>query len=199
MGTCVDCAKGKLTKAGKKSATRSEGLLELVHTDISGPYSSTLCGKKYFVTFIDDFSRYGYLYLIKEKFDALEMFKTYKTKIEKQLGKVTKIVRSNPGCEYYGKYDEEDSKGFKFYCPTRGTRIVKALTAKFLELDMAESSCPQPSETIKSRKSVSIPLPSLTETLLVALTRKEIVTLAVQNEDPRIPVIEVPEVHELAP
>ncbi|KAF7826511.1 Retrovirus-related Pol polyprotein from transposon TNT 1-94 [Senna tora] len=87
---------------------------------------------------------------------------------------------------------KEDSKGFRFYCPTRGTRIVEASTAKFLELDMSESSCPQPSETLKSRKSVSIPLPSLTETLLVALARKEIVTLVVQDEDPRIPVIEVP-------
>ncbi|KAF7822006.1 Retrovirus-related Pol polyprotein from transposon TNT 1-94 [Senna tora] len=83
IGACVDCAKGKLTKTGKKSATLSEGLLELVHTDISGPYSTTMCGKKYFITFIDDFSHYGYLYLIKEKSDALEMFKTYKTGVEK--------------------------------------------------------------------------------------------------------------------
>ena len=51
----VDCVKGKLTKTKKKGATRSENLLEIVHTDSSGPYFTTLCGKKYFITFIDDF------------------------------------------------------------------------------------------------------------------------------------------------
>ena len=59
--------KGKLTKTKKNGATRSQNLLEIVHTDISGPYSSTLCGNKYFITFIDDFSRYGYVFFIKEK------------------------------------------------------------------------------------------------------------------------------------
>ena len=69
--------KGKLTKTKRKGATRSQNLLEIDHTDISGTYSTTLCGKKYFITFIDDFSRYGYVYLIKEKTDALEMFKVF--------------------------------------------------------------------------------------------------------------------------
>jgi len=35
--------------------------------------------------------------LIKEKFEALEKFKNFKTKIEKELGKVIKIVRSDSG------------------------------------------------------------------------------------------------------
>ena len=74
---CVDCVKGKLTKNKKNGATRSQNLLEIVHTDISGPYSTTLCGNKYFITFIDDFSRYGYVFFIKEKANALEMFKVF--------------------------------------------------------------------------------------------------------------------------
>ena len=85
--------KGKLTKTKKNGATRSQYLLEIVHIDISGLYSTTLCGNKYFITFIDDFSRYGYVYLIKEKADALEMFKVFRIEVEKQLGKVIKIVR----------------------------------------------------------------------------------------------------------
>ena len=98
--------KGKLTKNKKKGATRSQNLLEIVHTDISGPYSTTLCGNKYFITFIDDFSRYGYVFFIKEKADALEMFKVSRTEVEKQLGKVIKIVRSDRGGEYYGKHGD---------------------------------------------------------------------------------------------
>ena len=82
---CVDCVKGKLTKTKKNGATRNQNLLEIVPTNISGPYSTTLCGNKYFITFIDDFSRYGYVYLIKEKTDALEMFKVFRTEVEKQL------------------------------------------------------------------------------------------------------------------
>ena len=74
----VACVKEKLTKTKKNGATHSQNLLEIVHTDISGPYSSTLCGNKYFITFIDDFSRYGYVFFIKEKSDALEMFKVFR-------------------------------------------------------------------------------------------------------------------------
>ena len=47
------------------------------------------------MTFIDDFSRYGYVYLISHKSEALERFKIFKTEVEKQLGKVIKIVRSD--------------------------------------------------------------------------------------------------------
>src|SRR5262249_50077789 len=52
---CVDCIRGKMTKTKKKGATRSLGLLEIIHIDISGPYSPTICKNKYFITFIDDF------------------------------------------------------------------------------------------------------------------------------------------------
>ncbi|KAL6335669.1 hypothetical protein AAG906_032854 [Vitis piasezkii] len=94
---CVDCVKGKLTKNKKKCATRNQNLLEIVHTDISGPYSSILCGNKYFITFIDDLSRYGYY---------------FRTEVEKQLGKVINIVRSDRGGEYYGKHgDARQRKG----------------------------------------------------------------------------------------
>ena len=90
---CVDCVKVKLTKTKKNGATCSQNLLEIVHTDISGPYSSTLCGNKYFITFIDYFSRYGYVFFIKEKSYALEFFKVLCIEVKKQLGKVVNIVR----------------------------------------------------------------------------------------------------------
>ena len=83
LETCIDCCRGKLTKIKKKGSTRSSNLLEVIHTDISGPYSPTICSNKYFITFIDDFSRYGYLFLIKEKSKALDKFKIFKTEVEK--------------------------------------------------------------------------------------------------------------------
>ena len=58
----------------------------------------------FFLTFIDDFSRYGYLYLIQEKSDVLEKFKVFKLEVEKQLGKFIKIVSYHCGGEYYGRH-----------------------------------------------------------------------------------------------
>lgn len=66
---CLDCIKVKHTKQiSKSSSTRSNELLELIHTDICGPFNiPSWGGEKYFITFIDDFLRYCYLYLLHEK------------------------------------------------------------------------------------------------------------------------------------
>ena len=56
LETCVDCCRGKMTKIRKKTAVQSSDLLEVIHTDISGPYTATLCRNFYFITFIDDYS-----------------------------------------------------------------------------------------------------------------------------------------------
>ena len=52
---------------------------------------------KYFITFIDDYSRYMYLYLLHSKNEALDSFKVFKAEVEKQCGKQIKIVRSDRG------------------------------------------------------------------------------------------------------
>ena len=108
--TCVDCIKGKQTHTPNKNATRSLGVLEIIHTDICGPFSPCLTGERYFVTFIDDYSRFMYLYLLLEKADVLNAFKDFKKEVEKQLGKSIKIVRSDRGGEYYGRYTEMGQK-----------------------------------------------------------------------------------------
>ena len=104
---CVDCIKGKQTKHSKKGATRSTQLLEIIHTDICGPFDTpTINGEKYFITFIDDFSRYGYIYLLHEKSQSVNALVAYIREVERQLDKKVKIVRSDRGGEFYGKYDE---------------------------------------------------------------------------------------------
>ncbi|GJR79389.1 retrotransposon protein, putative, ty1-copia subclass [Tanacetum coccineum] len=60
------------------SCEKGEGLLDLTHTDVCGPFRSAIKDEKhYYVTFTDDFSRYGYVYLIKHKSDTFEVFKSY--------------------------------------------------------------------------------------------------------------------------
>ena len=48
---------------------------------------------KNYITFIDDYSKYCYVYLISRKSEAFEYFKRYKTEVEKQLGKDIKVLR----------------------------------------------------------------------------------------------------------
>ena len=67
-------------------ASRATTPLELIHSDICGP----MCvkerhGTNYFLTFIDDYSRYGYLYLLSHRYEALDVFKHFVVKVETQL------------------------------------------------------------------------------------------------------------------
>ena len=57
-----------------------------------------------FITFTDDYSRYGYIYPIKERTEALDKFKIFKAEVENQHDKRIKIVRSDRGGEYYGRH-----------------------------------------------------------------------------------------------
>uniref|UniRef100_A0A2N9I4A8 Retrovirus-related Pol polyprotein from transposon TNT 1-94 n=1 Tax=Fagus sylvatica TaxID=28930 RepID=A0A2N9I4A8_FAGSY len=104
--TCVDCIKGKQTNKSKKGANRSSDILEIIHTDICSPDMDSH-GQKYFISFIDDYSRYMYLYMLYNKNEALDAFKIFKAEVEKQCGKQIKIVRSDRGGEYYGRYTED--------------------------------------------------------------------------------------------
>ena len=69
--TCLDCIKGKQTNKSKKGAIRSKHLLEIIHMDICCPNMDE-SDPKYFITFIDDYSRYMYLYMLCSKDEALE-------------------------------------------------------------------------------------------------------------------------------
>ena len=64
-------------------------------------------GPKYFISFIDDCSRYMYLYMIRNKDEALNAFKVFKAEVEKQCGKQIKIVKTDRGGEYYGRYTKD--------------------------------------------------------------------------------------------
>ena len=92
-------------KVKKNGATRSKHLLEIIHEDICC-LDVNGSDMKYFITFIDNYSHYMYLYLLHSKNKALETFKVFKAKVEKQCKKQIKIVRSNRGGEYYGRYTE---------------------------------------------------------------------------------------------
>src|SRR4051812_21172469 len=93
---CIDCIKGKYVKQIKKGANRSIATLEIIHTDICGPFPvKSVDGYDSFITFTDDHSQYGYIYPIKERSEALDKFKIFKAEVENQHDKRIKIaVRS---------------------------------------------------------------------------------------------------------
>lgn len=79
--TFVDCLNGKQTRNAipKNVSWRATQPLELVYSDICGPITPTSnSGKRYFLRFIDDFSRKGWVYLLAKKSEALECFKRFK-------------------------------------------------------------------------------------------------------------------------
>ncbi|KAL4361042.1 hypothetical protein GQ457_04G019040 [Hibiscus cannabinus] len=64
-------------------------------------------GYRYFITFTDDYSRYGYIYLMRHKSEALEKFKEFKNEVQNQHGKSIKALRSDRGGEYLSQdFDE---------------------------------------------------------------------------------------------
>ena len=100
--TSESCLLGKMTKLSFKGKGEcASGPLDLIHTNVCGPMSTHARGGFiYYITFTDDFSPYGYLYLMKYKSEAFEKFKEFRIEMEKQLGKSIKTLRSDRGSEY---------------------------------------------------------------------------------------------------
>ena len=91
---CESCLCDKMTKSpftGK--GERTSECLGLIHTDVCGPINIQAIGSfSYFITFIDDHSRYGHMFLMKHKFEAFEKFKEFRSEVKKQSGKSIKIL-----------------------------------------------------------------------------------------------------------
>jgi hypothetical protein len=106
LGHCIECIKGKYVKHIKKmGATRSSSVLEIIHTDICGPFNmKSVDGFNLFITFTDDFTRYGYIYPIHERSKVLDKFKIFKAEVENQHNVKIKVMHSDLGGEYYGRH-----------------------------------------------------------------------------------------------
>ncbi|GJY99232.1 retrotransposon protein, putative, ty1-copia subclass [Tanacetum coccineum] len=92
---------GNARKPYTHQVERAKDLLELKHTDVCGPFKTvSRQGASYFVTFTDDFSRYGYVYLLKHKHEVFETFKVFQKEVENQLEKTIKSLPSDRGGEY---------------------------------------------------------------------------------------------------
>jgi len=125
VDTCESCIMGKQhSKSFPKGVSwRANILLELIHTKICGPMRTLSIGsQRYFLIFIDNFSRMTWFYFLKEKLETFATFMKFKALVEKQKGCRTKTIRSNRGGEY-------TSREFEEYCINEG--IQKQFTAEY--------------------------------------------------------------------
>ena len=98
LSKCQICATSKITRKACGSVTKETKLLELIHSDL-GYLKQTMNrgGKKLYVTFIDDYSRFTKVYLLINKDEAFDMFSSYKAEVENQLDRKIKRIRSDRG------------------------------------------------------------------------------------------------------
>lgn len=115
-GVCEGCMLGKQRRqpfpSGK--AWRAKTMLELVHTDVCGPMRTPSNEQnRYFILFIDDYTRMTWVYFLREKSEVFKVFKKFKNFVEKQSGHVIKVLRSDRGKEY-------NSNEFDRFCEDEG-------------------------------------------------------------------------------
>ena len=101
---CEHCVYGKKNQVRfPSSATRAEGILQLVHGDVFGPVSVPSLGKSmYYVSFIDEFSRNTWIYFVENKSEVFDRFKEFKALAENKPEKRIKVLRIDNGGELCG-------------------------------------------------------------------------------------------------
>ena len=98
---CEIFVKAKMARASFKLVERSTEPLDLIHGDVCDMKSvQTRGGKKYFITFKDDCTRYCYVHLLRSKDEIIEAFMQNKNEGENQLNKNIKVLRSDRCGEY---------------------------------------------------------------------------------------------------
>ncbi|GKV39615.1 hypothetical protein SLEP1_g47362 [Rubroshorea leprosula] len=100
---CKVCELGKQSQLPFPSgqAHRASMKLQLVHTDICDPTKTTsLNGNRYFLTFIDDFSRFCWVFFLKQKSEVFDVFTKFKALVENECGLTIKTLRSDNAAEY---------------------------------------------------------------------------------------------------
>lgn len=99
---CLSCFDGKQTRLQfKPSKSKRTSILELIHGDVCGPFESqSIGGAKYYVSFLDDYSKKVFIFPIKWKSEVIDKFEYFKNVVENQSNKKIKVFRSDNGKEF---------------------------------------------------------------------------------------------------
>ena len=99
---CKHCLHGKMHQLPfNKSDFQASKPLELVHFDVWGPAPVTFVNDfKYYVVFVDECSKFTWLFLFRLKSDVFDVFKHFKATVKNQLDTKIKILKSDRGGEF---------------------------------------------------------------------------------------------------
>ena len=103
IGFCEPCVNGKShrTPFTEGERQRAEKPLGIVHSDLCGKLSSpSLGGAEYFLTYTDDKTHYVWTYVLRNKHEVFQVFKEWKSLVEKSSGHKLKIFRTDNGGEF---------------------------------------------------------------------------------------------------
>jgi hypothetical protein len=144
LDLCKHCIYGKQNRQRFKTRRHtSEGILDYIDSDVWGP-SPTVSygGSSYFVTFIDDFSRKVWIYMLKIKANVFTVFKQFRDLVEKSIGRSIKYLRTHNGGEFMSMEFENYCKEFGIdrhktiaYTPQQNG-VVEHMNKTLLEREM---------------------------------------------------------------
>ena len=106
-GVCPSCLVGK--HPGKRyevgKAHRVASILDFIHSDVLGTMPTiSINSSRYFLTFIDDYSRICWIYFMKQKLEVFGIFKFFKAMFENSFRKMVKSIRIDNEGEYIKIY-----------------------------------------------------------------------------------------------
>jgi len=120
---CEICINSKLkNKPYKKVKNKTSYTFELIHMDLVGPVTTSLNGYRYFLTILDDYSRFGWVIFITNKYETFEKFILWYNRIANIFNTKIKYIRTDNGKEF-------KNKNFEQFCQTNG--IIQQFTVPF--------------------------------------------------------------------
>ena len=102
-GNCKGCfvSKHREHKFDRGKVSHAKSILVLTHSDISGPIPTTsMIGSRYVLTFIDDFSRYTWVFFLQKKYEVFERFTEFKAFVESAYERKIKSLRYDNRGDY---------------------------------------------------------------------------------------------------
>ncbi|KAI5734745.1 hypothetical protein M8J77_010064 [Diaphorina citri] len=102
--SCEACIQGKMNRLPFGSRRRAKDVLEIIHSDVCGPITPvSINDHRYFVTFMEDYTHFCVVYMMKTKDEVLSKFKEYYNMTKAKFNRTIQKLRCDNGGEYTGK------------------------------------------------------------------------------------------------
>jgi len=98
---CPICSRAKLKNFQyPRSENKTKGTFELIHMDLVSSSEPSIYGNKYFLSILDDYSRYGWVIFLKSKADTFDAFIIWYKRIKNIFDKTIKYIKTDNGLEF---------------------------------------------------------------------------------------------------